>query len=208
MRRLDAHGQPLAAFNFADNVKKAINTLLGLCSGMIADGHLNDREILFLDTWLRDNAFILKEWPANVIGGRVRAVLADGRITEEERADLHSTLCQLLGGSPEETGAAGGMATRLPVDTVDALTFRDRVFCLTGKFVFGIRSRCRAAILERGGVVADDITKDLDYLVIGTLASRDWAHTSHGRKIEKALEYKQSGSPIAIIAEEHWVTYL
>ena len=49
---------------------------------------------------------------------------------------------------------------------------------------------------------------DLDYLVIGSLASREWAHTSHGRKIEKAMDYKKKGCSINIVSEEQWVQCL
>jgi NAD-dependent DNA ligase len=103
-------------------------------------------------------------------------------VTEEERADLHETLAQLIGGTLEETGAVGGMATRLPVDTVRDVVFGDRRFCFTGKFVYGPRSRCEASIAERGGIPVPRVKQELNYLVIGMLASRDWVHTSHGRK--------------------------
>jgi hypothetical protein len=49
------------------------------------------------------------------------------------------------------------------------------------------------------------VTKRTDYLVIGTFGSRDWVHTSFGRKIEKAVSLRGSGSGIAIAVEDHWV---
>jgi hypothetical protein len=45
-------------------------------------------------------------------------------------------------------------------------------------------------------------------LVIGTFASRDWANTNYGRKIERAVELRQSGSGISIISEEHWKRFV
>ena len=61
------------------------------------------------------------------------------------------------------------------------------------------------AISAKGGRPVDSPpTRDSDYLLIGLFASRDWANTSFGRKIEKAVALRESGIPIAIISEEHW----
>ncbi len=49
------------------------------------------------------------------------------------------------------------------------------------------------------------MSKEVDYLVIGTLASRDWRFSSHGRKIENAIALQKSGHPIVIINERTWL---
>ena len=98
-------------------------------------------------------------------------------------------MCEILGGTIEETGAAEGLATKLPLDQVDNIVFRDKSFCCTGQFIFGTRTACEKAIVERGGSVCDGVRVDLGYLVIGMMATHDWAHSTFGRKIEKAVEY-------------------
>ena len=162
-------------------------------------------EVLFLDTWLKDNPEILNDWPANIIASRIEAILADGIIMKEEAEDLQETLAQIVGGNIEETGVAGGLSTQLPVDPNPAIEIPDRTFVFTGKFIYGPRSKCQKAIIELGGSVAKNISKSLDYLVIGALASTDWKYTSHGRKIEKAVKYRDSGCRIVIVAEQDWV---
>lgn len=52
-----------------------------------------------------------------------------------------------------------------------------------------------------------NITRRTSYLVIGTFGSRDWVHTAFGRKIEKAVSYREA-VPLRIVAEEHWVRTL
>ncbi|MDX7612147.1 BRCT domain-containing protein [Aeromonas caviae] len=42
-------------------------------------------------------------------------------------------------------------------------------------------------------------------LIVGSLASRDWMFTSHGRKIEAAIKNREEGHDIRIINEEDWV---
>jgi NAD-dependent DNA ligase len=189
-------------------LKRSCETLLGLCSGLLADGQLVDEEIRFLDTWLADNSDISSTWPGEVIFARIRDILSDDVITEEERDYLKTTLSDLLGGTLEETGATSGVATRLPVDDIETIVITNNVFCFTGNFLYGTRKACERVIIERGGETSSSIKTSLDYLVIGTLVSRDWAHTSHGRKIEKAIDYKNKGRPIQIVSEEQWVQFI
>ena len=63
---------------------------------------------------------------------------------------------------------------------------------------------------SRNGVecVQENITKRTSFLVIGTFGSRDWVHTAFGRKIEKAVSYREAGVPLRIVAEDHWPSTL
>lgn len=196
--------------NEAHKLRKSCESLLGICTGLIADDKLNDKEIKFLDLWLKDNADIATVWPGDVIAQRISDVLADGIITDDELEHVKFTLKELIGGTMHDTGAIGGLSTRLPVndDRATPIIFEDTSFCFTGNFLFGTRAACEREIEQRGARVIDGIRKDLGYLVVGTMVSSDWANTSHGRKIEKAVEYQNNGCPILIISEEHWVKHL
>ena len=55
-----------------------------------------------------------------------------------------------------------------------------------------------------GGINAKGVNKSLNYLVLGTYVTDSWAHENYGRKIEKAMEYRERGVPLVIITEEHW----
>jgi len=136
--------------------------------------------------------------------------LADGIITAEELGYLKQTLTDLLGGTLQETGSAHPHATRLPVndDRAMPVQFDGSSFCFTGNFLYGTRSACERAIEQRGAHALSGIRVDLSYLVIGTMVSSEWANTTHGRKIEKAIEYQNNGRPLLIISEEHWIKYL
>ena len=58
-------------------------------------------------------------------------------------------------------------------------------------------------IKRNNGLISSGITKKIDFLVIGTLSSRDWKFSSHGRKIEKAVSYRDDeGAKLKIISEE------
>lgn len=189
-------------------LKRSCESLLGICAGLICDGSLNDEEIRYLDIWLRNNDQLSVTWPGEVVVACVQDILSDGLITEEEREYLRKSLSDLLGGALSETGAAGGTATRLPINNVETIKLAGSSFCFTGDFLFGTRKVCEKAVTERGGVACSSVKADLHYLVVGTMASRDWAHSSHGRKIEKALEYQKKGRPVLVVSEEQWVQFL
>jgi NAD-dependent DNA ligase len=138
----------------------------------------------------------------------VREVLADGVVTEKERAELQQILEKLVGARPTVDSALA-MATRLPIDDpAPSISFKDQSFCFTGQFVYGPRVRCQQSVLDRGGTCHDRPTAATQFLVIGTIANQRWAHENFGRKIEGAISLKRSGHPLKIVAEEHWITFL
>lgn len=203
----DENGQPPEYIHLKNNEIKAINSLYGLIMGITADRVINNNEIYYLHLWLKDNESYTDIYPLNIIKNRINDILKDGIIDDEERQDLHQTLDSILGGNFVETGMAGGLSSAYGVEEPDSIVICTSLFCLTGKFISGPREKCERIITRFGGKTAKTITKELDYLVIGTLASRDWIGTSHGRKIEKALQYKQKGHPITILSEECWTKY-
>ena len=200
----DHNNQPPPGFHAANNEIKAINTLYGLIMGIAADQSINDDEVNFLSLWLKDNEAYSQLFPLNVIKRRIDAILTDNIITGEERDDLFQTLTQIIGGTYQQTGASGGLSTVYGAEEPETLMICGATFCLTGAFITGTRDKCEQIITQLGGVSAKSVTKKLDYLIIGALASRDWIATSHGRKIEKALFYQEQGSPVKILSEETW----
>lgn len=142
----DKDGQPPPGFHFAHNEIKAINTLYGIIMGITADRVVTDSEIHFLDLWLKDNEAYTQAFPLNIVKRRIHAILEDGIMTEEEREDLYQTLIDLQGNDFQETGAAGCFSNALLFDEPAYLSFKDALFCLTGKFASGPRPRCESAI--------------------------------------------------------------
>ena len=63
-------------------------------------------------------------------------------------------------------------------------------------------------VLAHGGEPAKGVTKKLNYLVIGSVGSDFWRHSSFGTKIVKAAQYCEDGVGIAIVSEAHWVARL
>ena len=174
----------------------------GLCKGLIADKSLNNEEIKYLSWWIKQNGTLKNNYPGKELYALVSEILSDGIITAEESAILHKALIDFT-GCDLESGVVDGLSTKLPVDNDIDTKLEGKVFCLTGVFMAGKRSHIKELIECNGGEVAEGITKKIDYLVIGTLSSRDWRFSSHGRKIEKAIAYRDNeGAKLRIITEE------
>lgn len=178
-------------------------SLMGIAAGLIADRHLTDGEVHYLKRWLDQNRDMAAAWPGDVLLERISAVLADGIISEGERAHLVETLQKICGGEVETPGATGSV-NQIMFDERAAIRFPKHHFCITGEFVYGPRERVHATITERGGTISKGITKKVNYLVVGLRGSDEWKHGSYGTKIIKAVEYKRLGAQLSIVREDQW----
>lgn len=184
---------------------RAAQTLLGICTGMAADGKINDTEIHFLSTWLTENKEVIDSWPGNVISQRLEAILADGTITEEERQHFLQTLQSITGNAFHETGSTGPDTPALPITPNPVITFPRQTFCFTGTFLYGRRSKCEADTEALGAAALNNVTQALDYLVIGAMITPTWLTASYGEKIRKAANLRDKGNKIQIVSEQQWV---
>lgn len=204
-RPLDSDGQPISKFiGAAHREDRDVAEILGVAKGLLADGIVLPIEAEYLADWINSHPDAASTWPCSVLADRLNRIFDDGVVTEAERLDLKELLDSLVGG---QAGMIGGeaAATTLPLDSPPPpVLFPGRSFAFTGKFAMGPRDECERMTVNAGGACGSGPTKQTNYLVIGTFASRDWIQTSHGRKIEKAVQYRDAGVPIAIIAEDHW----
>lgn len=212
LKKDDQHGEPEQTrsrqWNQKRTIERSIDELLGLCKGLVADRILNEEETSVLIAWLEVNRQVKDDWPAKVLIARIDSMLADRRIDSDERAELFTLLTEIAAGGRQDK-IVPSLATSLPLTKpAPTIVFPNHVFCFTGKFYFGTRQACQMAVSERGGLVQDNVTQHTHYLVIGTLGSMDWVHSTHGRKIEHAVELTQEGMPIALVSEQHWTMHL
>lgn len=203
---LDVHGQPLNRhFNAARLSDRALDEMMGLCRGIVADGRVVQTEAEVLRDWIELNREYADHWPANVIYSRLADMLQDGVLDAEEEAELLDLLQDLVGGGHSIDERVAAYSSRLPLDRPEPeLVFRGRLFCMTGKFVFGTRKEVEATVRSLGAETNSAPTQRTTFLVIGAIGSEAWIHSTHGRKIEKAVQLREKRSGIAIVSEEHW----
>lgn len=200
--QLNVHGQPLdARINERLRVDRAIHEMLGLVKGGLIDGVVTDREARALDEWLAANPDAVKVWPGYVLSTRLRRIIDDGRVDDDEQAELHALFTTTV-ATQERPDA--NPTTELPLDVpAPALIFSDQTYLFTGEFVYGTRRECQEAVVARGGRCIPRVNQQVNVLVIGCVGSRDWAHTSFGRKIEDVVRLKRRGFPVTVVGEDH-----
>lgn len=205
---LNEYGQPDYRINYKLRRDRAVNELLGLARGLIADGVVSDAEANELRLWARQNPDLCISFPGNELYHRLDAIYQDGRIDGDERQELLWFLEQFAGdGEPDESEGMG--TTSLPLTRpAPKIVHAGAEFVVTGRFVSGVRPAITARIVNLGGSVHPRVTLNTTYLLLGSMCSRDWKHSSFGRKIEKAVELRERGYPIAIVSEEHWAASL
>jgi len=191
-------------FNRKSIDDRKIDTLIGISKGLVADGKVDQAESEFLLSWLiqsrqtTDNPVIV-----NLLD-KVDTMLEDGILDSEESEELLSLLHKIT-GEPSEIGELA-KTTSLPVNNpIPQIAFKDMSFLFTGTCAYGTRKQCQSTVESLGGINAKSVTKRLNYLVLGTYVTDSWAHESYGRKIEKAMEYRDNGVPLIIITEEYWI---
>lgn len=197
--------------HFSENQQRiedrGISELIGIARGLVADGVVNEQEAGFLVQWLRENSH-LTCWPFDVLNRRIVTMLEDGVIDAGEREELCSVLKSLIGEKPVAENIASFASTLPLTQPVPPIIFEGRTFCFTGKFAFGQRKDCEAAVVRLGGEPQSKVTTRLDYLVIGFLGNEDWMHSSFGRKIQQALDFNAKGRGISIVSEDAWAQAL
>ncbi len=204
---LNPDGQPdITGYNYNRRVNRAINELIGMLRGIVADGIVNKSETQALAKWMLLNAEVANVFPVKPIAQRLNHIYADGIVTDEECRELKELIDQTLGQQDPESVLCGPTDFPLTKPAPDVV-FPRKEFVLTGNFLYGTRKDCEHQIELLGGRCSDAVHPQTDYLIIGSLVSRDWKYTTHGTKIEKAMEYAGK-YPLAIISERHWENYL
>lgn len=191
----------------SEALKQSLGELLGIARGLLADEELSNSEIEFLHHWLEQRYDITSSFPGNVVYDRIKEVLADGVITEEERSHLVDTLNTLIEDRLEELAEQVDL-TELWFDEIGLIEFDKARFCLTGNFVYGPVDVCKSAIEQRGGEVRPSVGEEVEFLVVGALGVDEWRNGGLGSDIETAMRLRALGKPVKIIPEDSWVAHL
>ena len=191
----------------SEKLKQSLGELLGLARGLMADQELTDSEIHFLHEWLEDRHSITSSFPGNVIQERIKDVLEDSVVTEEERSHLVDTLNMLIEDRLEDLAEQVDL-TELWFDDVGLIDFNKARFCLTGNFVYGPEDVCKTAIEQRGGIVTPSVGDESHFLVVGGLGVDEWRSGGLGAEIESAMRLRATGKSVKIIPEDSWVAHL
>lgn len=183
-----------------------LQTLQGLCHGILSDGEITDREIFDLNKWLTENEHLNTYYPYDEIRSLVLSIVSDGKIEEEERVILKAYFNQFVQLQDSE------LQQKINEETADVnitghctsepnVEFIGKTFCITGVLKRGNRETLQEQIRELGGISTESVTKKTDYLIVGDNGNPAWAFSCYGRKVEKAINLRKEGHTITLIHE-------
>jgi NAD-dependent DNA ligase len=197
--------------NFYYNaVTTDLQTLQGICHGILADGIINEKEVNDLDKWLEQNSHLSTYYPYDEIRSLILSIVSDGIIEEEEILVLKAYLNQFVNIENKE------IANQIKLETADInisghctsdpnIDFDGKTFCVTGVLKSGKRSELESVISDLGGIPTKSVTKNTDYLIVGDNGNQAWAFACYGRKVEKALEMRKDGHQICLVHEYDFI---
>ena len=187
----------------------AASEFYGLCLGTLADGILSMQEAKFLRDWLSARPGLSSDPIIAAVSRNLSLYLDSGVEGGPAENDLINSMLSLT-GQPLPDDIQSAVPCSLPLcDPLPVVQIPGSSFCFTGTFDLGTRNECHQHIAARGGVAVSNVTKRLNYLVIGNNVTPDWKQQTYGGKIIKAMEYRDAhGVTIAIINEKHLVQFL
>ena len=198
----------LDAEKYYDLKTASIQFLHGLIHGIMSDGTLSDSEIKALNRWLEDNSFLRGTYPFDELDSLIHTALADGKVSEDERAMLVAFCGNLIEFKDSMNLVEADFRTlqqQYSIDGVCALDpeilFEDRIFCFTGQAYKGTRSELAEEVERLGGIFRNSVNKKTDYLIVGNAGNPCWAYSCYGRKIEEAVRLRKEGAKVQIINE-------
>lgn len=183
-----------------------LQTLQGICHGLLSDGKIHDEEVFQLDKWLNENEHLNSYYPYDELRSLVLSIVSDRKVDEEERIVLKAYLNQFVKLTNTD------MKDQVDLETnsvqLSALctsepnvTFEGKTFCITGILKRGTREATEAQIRALGGIPTNSVTRKTDYLIVGDNGNQAWAFACYGRKVEKAMELRKGGHTITLIHE-------
>jgi NAD-dependent DNA ligase len=206
---IDDRGTPVMKGLYAERAAdRDVHEMLGMVKGVVCDGLLNEDEITAFAAWLTAHPDATGDYPGKQLAQRIISIFADGRIDKVERNELYEMFCDTVGAGEE--AVARDYSAQLPLDVPPPdVVFNGRTFVFTGGCVWGSRSLCEKAVVDRGGRCNSSIrANEPTTLVIGILGNRAWIQSNHGRKIEYAVELRSQAHDVKIISESHWAAAL
>lgn len=194
--------------SYYDAVTSSIQFLSGLIHGIMADGELDDREIIALRSWIDTNDFLAGTYPFDEINSLLVSVMQDKKIDSDEREMLmafFSNLIEFKDSLNLVESHFTDLRQKYSISGICAvcpeIVIEDRTFCFTGESYRGTRKEIYDTITALGGICKNSMSSKIDYLIVGNAGNPCWAYACYGRKIEEAVALRKSGGHVVIVNE-------
>lgn len=195
----------LRSTEFFDEVTADLQRLHAILGGIVADGEITKAELEGLSEWLGDHEHLRTCWPYDEVDSIITAVLADHKINPTEHKMLMSFFSEFVSILDDKTITNPVSLEKNTVAGVCAvcpeITFDGSAFCFTGASNIYTRSGFVEVVRKLGGEALPNVSKKINYLVIGAEGNPCWAYACYGRKVERAVQLRKQGIPLVIVHE-------
>lgn len=190
---------------YYDLITTDLQRLHFILGGIVSDGEISVQELDGLSNWLEDHSHLKSCWPYDEIDSLVTSVMADRLINDNEHAMLKDLFCEFVVTQGDKTLKSAPVKTQSSLTGLCAvcpeIQFENSKFCFTGASNRLSRREFQEVVIKRGGVFTTSISGQIDYLVIGSDGNPCWSYACYGRKVEKAVELRKTGSRIQLVHE-------
>lgn len=194
-------------------VTAELQTLQGICHGILADGVIDDDEVFSLKEWLEQNTHLNTYYPYDEIRSLILSIVKDEIIDDDEKLVLKAYFNQFINLENEQ------ISKRIKSETIDVnisglcannpdIVVDGKTFCITGKLKSGSRPNLEKIISDFGGLYSKNPTKKTDYLIVGDNGNKAWAYACYGRKVEQAIKMRKKGHTITLIHESDFIDFM
>jgi hypothetical protein len=195
----------LRSTEYADGTAADMQRLHAVLTGIASDGLISEPELRGLSAWLSDHEGLATIWPYDEVRSIVTAVLADGRIDEDEHTRLLAFFREFTAILDDRTIRRPKFLEGTQLTGVCAvqpeIVFDGQTFCLTGASARYTRDEFANLIQERGGRVVPSVSSKVGYLIVGSDGNPCWMYACYGRKVEQAVKFRKAGVRLQIVHE-------
>jgi hypothetical protein len=193
--------EKLRSTDYYNDVTAGLQRLHTLLAGIAADNVISTNELIGLSDWLSEHEYLRKCWPYDEIDSLITSVLADKKIDATEHELLLSFFAEFAHSEVNKRNNPSDVTLPGICSVSPAIEFSNTVFCFTGETSKMSRDDLLDAVATRGGRTVTNVSKVINYLVIGAAGNPCWKYACYGRKIEQAMNYRKEGYPIVLVHE-------
>ncbi len=175
----------------------------GIICGILADEQILFEELKSFHAWMQDHMHLQGLWPFDSILTIVNRIVFNNHFNMEDQSALMALFQDFQRFINDRDGnvIAENLTIQSVCDSVSVIEFAGHGFCITGKSTKASRKQFETEIKNRGGFVVGQVSRSVDYLILGAGGNTCWAYSCYGRKVEEAIELRGKGKRISIINE-------
>ena len=205
--RLDIQwlAERMISTEYYNQITANIQRLHAIAGGISADNIITEEELNNLSSWLREHEFLRTCYPYDELDSLITCVLSDKKIDPQEHEMLLATFQEYIPLLDKHTIIKPPIIEQQLITGLCAVNPKIKIpesqFCFTGASAFYTRDQFTEIVINLGGRVVNNISKLVDYLIIGAAGNPCWAYSCYGRKVEAAVNLRKQGYHILLVHE-------